>query len=193
MLTSLMHLLFDWPTSRKELLVPLHSLVSLITLLLILPLASSLWIRFFARPVRRIHAIDEALSALSATLLLLGSLAHLLTSHPTPLLTGLVLTSLSSGLPLLCRSMIVTCVKAERTGTLFGALVVAEQLAFLGLEVGLARLFRVALDSWMGWPFCVCAGVAVLVGTATWLVPGSWRRGEREEGEREEGERGQEL
>lgn len=85
-------------------------------------------------------------------------------------ITGVVVSSLGSGLPTLCSAMLVTLMGKEGIGLVFGTLAVGEIVGFLTFRLGLGSLFRVGLNAWLGLPFCLGTVLSVAIGIATWLV-----------------------
>lgn len=84
--------------------------------------------------------------------------------------SGLVVSALGSGLPTLCRALLVDMLGQHGTGALFGTLALGEMLGFLACELGLGWLFGIGLRTWIGLPFFVGFIVAVGAGIATWAV-----------------------
>lgn len=95
----------------------------------------------------------------------------MMVSDETLVMTGLAVSALGSGLPTLCRAMLVGATGEERAGTTFGVLAVWEVLGFLGCEMGMGALFGVGLKTWIGMPFCLGILAALWIAIATWMVP----------------------
>lgn len=166
-LLRLMPIQFDWPLDRSVLLVSLRSLATLVTLLIILPGASYLCHKTSAMPpLRR----DRILARASAILFTFGSLCLLMITNEALIITGLIVSALGSGIPTLCRAMLVAIVGEHRTGSMFGVLAVGEVLGFLVCELGMGWLFDVGLGVWIGLPFCFGLVLALGIGLVTWMA-----------------------
>jgi MFS-type transporter involved in bile tolerance (Atg22 family) len=84
---------------------------------------------------------------------------------------GLTIAALGSGLPTLCRAMLVGMVDKGRAGTLFGVLAVGEILGFLIFGTSMGALFGVGLKTWIGMPFCLATAAAFLITLTASLAP----------------------
>lgn len=171
LLFRLMPFQFGWSLSRSALVISQRSLVTLVTLVCLLPGVALLWRKFMST---RLHHADSAMACGSATLVMIGSMFLMIITEEAVLMTGLVMSALGSGLPTLCRAMLVSCARRERTGSVFGVLAVGELIGFLAFELSMGSLFGLGLRSWMGWPFCLGMCFALMIGCATWLAPTSW-------------------
>jgi MFS-type transporter involved in bile tolerance (Atg22 family) len=87
------------------------------------------------------------------------------------IVAGLAVSALGSGLPTLCRSMLVRMTGEERAGMLFGLLAVCEILGLLACEASMGALFGVGLKTWLGMPFCLGTAASLVISLTTWLVP----------------------
>jgi MFS-type transporter involved in bile tolerance (Atg22 family) len=87
------------------------------------------------------------------------------------IIAGLAVSALGSGLPTLCRAMLVGMTGEERAGMLFGLLAVCEILGFLACETSMGALFGVGLKTWLGMPFCLGTAASLVISLTTWLVP----------------------
>ncbi|KPM42043.1 hypothetical protein AK830_g4524 [Neonectria ditissima] len=168
LLLRLMPVQFDWPLDQSVLLISLRSLTTLITLCVVLPGITILWTKFANRPS---HRLDYLLARGSVLLFMAGSLCLMMITSESLIIAGIIISALGSGLPTLCRAMLVGLSGGERTGSLFGMLAVGEVIGFLALELGMGALFGVGLRTWMGSPFCLGIVVAMGIGLATWMVP----------------------
>ncbi|KAF7563060.1 hypothetical protein G7046_g1071 [Stylonectria norvegica] len=168
LLLRLMPIQFNWPLARSILLISLRSLATLITLFFVLPGISNLYYRHSTAPPRR---CDAVLARGSAVLFMFGSLCLMMVTNQVLIIMGLVISALGSGLPTLCRAMLVGLLNEQGTGSMFGILAVGEILGFLACELGMGSLFGVGLKSWMGLPFCLGMIIAFGIGAATWCVP----------------------
>ncbi|KAI8672487.1 hypothetical protein NCS56_00711600 [Fusarium sp. Ph1] len=165
----LMPIQFDWRLDQSILLISLRSLATLVTLCVLLPAASYLWTKLST--ITFPHQRDRVFARASSLLFLAGSTCMMMVSDETLVMTGLTVSALGSGLPTLCRAMLVGATGEERAGTMFGVLAVWEVLGFLGCEMGMGALFGVGLKTWIGMPFCLGMLVAFVITTATWIVP----------------------
>lgn len=95
----------------------------------------------------------------------------MMVTEEASILAGLVISALGSGLPTLCRAILVGLTGEERVGMLFGILAVCETIGFLACETGMGSLFAVGLKMWMGMPFCFGLTMALVITVTTWLVP----------------------
>ncbi|RSM02704.1 hypothetical protein CEP52_007827 [Fusarium oligoseptatum] len=125
----LMPIQFDWRLDQSILLLSLRSLTTIITLCVLLPAASYLWTKLST--ITFPHQRDRIFARASSLLFLAG------------------ISALGSGLPTLCRAMLVGATGEERAGTMFGVLAVWEVLGFLGCEMGMGALFGVGLKTWI--------------------------------------------
>lgn len=167
-LVRLMPIQFDWPLDRSVLLVSLSSLVTLLSLLIILPGLSHLCNkRSDCTPLQR----DRILVRSSTVLTSFGSLCLLMIKNEALVITGQAVFALGSGTPTLCRALLLALTDEQATGFLFGALAVGETLGLLGCELGMGWMFDVGLHSWLG--LSLCLGLVFSLGTllTTWMVP----------------------
>ncbi|KAL7942453.1 major facilitator superfamily domain-containing protein [Trichoderma barbatum] len=158
---------FDWPLSRTALLFSLNAAVTLITLLLILPATSYILYRnTSAAPLER----DRVLARASVILFVLGSLFLMIGSKVSLFVLGLVVSGLGSGVPTLCRTLLVALVDEHRTGSVFGIIAAGEVLGILACELIIGPLFDVGLRTWLGLPFCLGMVISIVTCLLTWLV-----------------------
>ncbi|PON29280.1 hypothetical protein TGAM01_v201529 [Trichoderma gamsii] len=112
-LMRLMPIQFDWPLSRAALLLSLNAAVTLLTLLAILPLASyALYRKTSISALQR----DRILARASVILFVLGSFFLMMVSKASLIIIGVVLSGLGSGVPTLCRTLLVALVGKHKTG-----------------------------------------------------------------------------
>ncbi|KAK5987488.1 Efflux pump ustT-like protein [Cladobotryum mycophilum] len=164
----LMPVQFGWSFQRSSLLMSLSAGVTLITLLLILPgLSYAIHKRTPWQPLKR----DRILAYVSAFFVLFGSFFLMMVSKKALVIFGLVNVALGSGVPTLCRTMIVALGGKQATGVIFGIIAAGEILGLLVCETVVGVLFDAGLDSWMGLPFCLGMGISLAIGISTWLVP----------------------
>ncbi|RFU77575.1 hypothetical protein TARUN_4657 [Trichoderma arundinaceum] len=115
----IMPIQFDWPLARAALLFSLNAGVTLITLLLILPAVSyALYRKTTTSPLQR----DRILARASVVLFVFGSLFLMIVSKVSLVILGVVLSGLGSGVPTLCRTLLVAFVGEHRTGSVFGVI-----------------------------------------------------------------------
>ncbi|KAI5462608.1 hypothetical protein BGZ63DRAFT_384310 [Mariannaea sp. PMI_226] len=171
LLLRLMPLQFNWSLSHSALLISLRSLVTLVTLAIMLPVGTALWYRLVSRDL---HHADFAMASGSCAFIMAGALCLVVITSETVLILGLILSAVGSGLPTLCRTMIVSWMEGWQIGSVFGILAMGEVIGFLAFELGMGALFGVGLRSWMGFPFCLGAALALVIGLATWLAPAPW-------------------
>ncbi|KAI1056695.1 hypothetical protein LB507_002650 [Fusarium sp. FIESC RH6] len=164
----LMPIQFDWRLDRSILIVSLRSLVTLLTLCILLPVITYTWTKFTRLSA---HFQYSVLARSSSLLFFAGCLCMMMVTDKAFVLAGLTIAALGSGLPTLCRAMLVGMVDEGRAGTLFGMLAVGEILGFLACETSMGALFGVGLRTWLGMPFCLATVAALLINLTTWLVP----------------------
>ncbi|UZP35906.1 hypothetical protein NXS19_003722 [Fusarium pseudograminearum] len=164
----LMPIQFDWPLHRSILIVSLQSLVTLVTLSILLPVITYTWTKFSRSSA---HFRYSILARSSSFLFFSGCLCMMMVTNESFIITGLIIAALGSGLPTLCRAMLVGMVDKGRAGTLFGILAVGEILGFLIFETSMGALFGVGLGSWIGVPFCLATTAALLITLSTALTP----------------------
>ncbi|RGP79133.1 major facilitator superfamily general substrate [Fusarium longipes] len=140
---------FDWPLERSILIVSLQSLVTLLTLCILLPAIMYTWAKFSR--VSSAHFRYSVLARSSSLLFLAGCLCMMILADKFFVIVGLAIAALGSGLPTLCRAMLVGMVDQGRAGTLFGVLAVGEILGFLVFETSMGALFGLGLKTWIAW------------------------------------------
>lgn len=167
-LLQAMPVLFEWPLEHSGLLLGLRTLVTLATLLLLLPCLSWLYSKKFpdSEPSRR----DLTLARLSAFLFMFGSLCLLMANNEPLVVIGVCISALGSGIPALSRSLLSTTLHEHQTGFLFGVLAVDEVLGMLASQLGMGWLFDIGLQVWPGLPFCLALVIAVGVTLALYIV-----------------------
>ncbi|KFA46322.1 hypothetical protein S40293_07001 [Stachybotrys chartarum IBT 40293] len=170
-LLQAMHVLFEWPLEHSGLLLGLRTLVTLATLLLLLPCLYWLYSKKFpgSESTRR----DLTLARLSALLFMFGSLCLLMVNDEPLVVTGVCISALGSGVPALSRSLLSTFLHEHQTGFLFGVLAVGEVLGMLASQLGMGWLFDIGLQVWPGLPFCPALVVAVGLTLALYIVQAS--------------------
>ncbi|KAH7262173.1 major facilitator superfamily domain-containing protein [Fusarium tricinctum] len=164
----LMPIQFDWRLDRSILIISLRSLATLLTLCILLPVINYIWTRLSRASAHRQNSI---LARVSSLLFFAGCLCMMMITEEAFILAGLVISALGSGLPTLCRAMLVGVAGEERVGILFGILTVCEIIGFLACETGTGALFAVGLKTWMGLPFCFGLTMVLVITVTTWLVP----------------------
>lgn len=164
----LMPIQFDWRLDRSILIISLQSLVTLLTLCILLPVINYIWTKLSRTSAHRQNSI---LARVSSLLFFVGCLCMMMVTEEAFILAGLIISALGSGLPTLCRAMLVGFAGEERVGMLFGILAVCEIIGFLACEAGMGALFAVGLKTWMGMPFCFGLTMALVIIVTTWLVP----------------------
>lgn len=168
LLLRFMPIQFDWPLENSVLLMSLRSMVTLVTLLVILPAASHfVGKRTTWSSVQR----DGAFARASALLFLLSSFGLVMVTKEALIILGVAVSALGSGIPTLCRSMLVVVCGELHAGSMFGILAVGEIVGFLACTLGIGLLFNVGLTSWIGLPFCLAMLVSLGVSVATWMFP----------------------
>jgi MFS transporter, PCFT/HCP family, solute carrier family 46 (folate transporter), member 1 len=158
---------FDWPLSRTAVLLSLNAATTLVTLLAILP-ATSYFLRrnSSASPLER----DRLLARASVLLFVLGSFFFMVGSKIGLVVLGLIVSGLGSGVPTLCRSLLVALVDKHGTGSVFGVIAAGEVLGMLTCELVIGPLFDVGLRTWLGLPFCLGMVISVVTCLLTWSV-----------------------
>ncbi|KAL7895653.1 major facilitator superfamily domain-containing protein [Trichoderma sp. TUCIM 5745] len=166
-LMRLMPIQFDWPLSRAALLLSLNAAVTLLTLLVILPLASyALYKRTSTSALQR----DRILARASVLLFVLGSFFFMMVSKASLIIIGVILSGLGSGVPTLCRTLLVALVGKHQTGSVFGIIAAGEVLGILACELIIGPLFDIGLGTWLGLPFCLGLVISILTCWLTWLI-----------------------
>lgn len=168
LLLRLMPIQFDWSLSHSAILISLRSLITLITLCLVLPGITVLCNKFASG---KSHRLDHVLARGSALLFVAGSLCLMMITNEKLIIAGLAISALGSGLPTLCRAMLVNSSRGDRTGTIFGMLAVGEVMGFLAFELSMGALFGVGLRTWMALPFCLGMVFALGISLTTWRAP----------------------
>ncbi|POR32673.1 Uncharacterized protein TPAR_07111 [Tolypocladium paradoxum] len=168
LLLRFMPIQFDWPLDKSALLISLRSMVTLVTLLVVLPAASYLVSKWTAwSSLQR----DGAFARASTLLFLFGSFGLVMINKEALIVLGIVVSALGSGIPTLSRSMLVVVSGEHHAGSTFGILAVGEVVGFLACTLGTGLLFNVGLTSWIGLPFCLAMLVSLGVSVATWMFP----------------------
>ncbi|KAL7786659.1 major facilitator superfamily domain-containing protein [Trichoderma ceciliae] len=163
----LMPIQFDWPLARAALLFSLNAGVTLITLLFILPATSyALYRKTTTSPLQR----DRILARASVVLFVLGSLFLMMVSKVSLVVLGVVISGLGSGVPTLCRTLLVAFVGDHRTGSVFGVIAAGEVLGMLACELIIGPLFDIGLRTWLGLPFCLGMVISLSTCVLTWSV-----------------------
>ncbi|KAF4459713.1 Major facilitator superfamily domain general substrate transporter [Fusarium albosuccineum] len=165
----LMPIQFSWALDHSILLISLRSLATLVTLCVLLPGITYCWTNLAAKSSP--HRRDSILARASSLLFLAGSMFMMMVTDEALIILGLVISATGSGLPTLCRAMLVSATGEDRAGTMFGMLAAWEVLGFLGCEIGMGALFGVGMTTWIGMPFGLGMLVAVVITVTTWLVP----------------------
>ncbi|KAL6908326.1 major facilitator superfamily domain-containing protein [Trichoderma evansii] len=163
----LMPIQFGWPLSQAALLLSLNAAVTLITLLIILPLVSSaLYKRISASAFQR----DRILARASVILFVLGSMFLMMVNKAGFIIIGVVFSGLGSGVPTLCRTLLVALMSEHKIGSVFGVIAAGEVLGILVCELIIGPLFDIGLGTWLGLPFCLGLAISILTCLLTWLV-----------------------
>jgi MFS-type transporter involved in bile tolerance (Atg22 family) len=85
-------------------------------------------------------------------------------------IAGVVASALGSGVPTLCRSMLVSHLREKNLGMLFSVLAIGEVAGFLCCTVAMGARFDVALTSWIGYPFVLITILAAGIFVASWMA-----------------------
>ncbi|KAG8419730.1 hypothetical protein J3458_004572 [Metarhizium acridum] len=158
---------FNWQLSKSALLVSLRSMITLLTLLLFLPGAAYIcnkktcWSHGYR---------DSIFVRASALFFLAGSAFLVVVLDQGFIIAGVVLSALGSGIPTLCRSVMVSALREKSTGLLFGMLAIGEIIGFLCCTVAMGALYDVALTSWIGYPFVLGVVLAGAVFMTSWMA-----------------------
>ncbi|KAH7223656.1 hypothetical protein BKA60DRAFT_561895 [Fusarium oxysporum] len=164
----LMPIQFSWPLNRSILIVSLRSLVTLLTLCILLPVITCIWSKLTRLPT---HRRCSSLACASSLLFLAGCLYMMMVTKEAFIIAGLAVSALGSGLPTLCRAMLVKMTGEGRAGMLFGLLAVCEILGLFACETSMGVLFGVGLKTWLGMPFCLGTATSLVISLTTWLLP----------------------
>ncbi|KAL6859686.1 major facilitator superfamily domain-containing protein [Trichoderma novae-zelandiae] len=164
----IMPIQFDWPLSRASLLFSLNAAVTLLTLLLVLPATSHFLRRnnTSSSPLQR----DRILARASVVLFVLGSLFLMIGGKVSLVILGVAVSALGSGVPTLCRTLLIALVGEHRTGSVFGVIAAGEVLGMLACELIVGPLFDIGLRTWLGLPFCLGVFISTATCVLTWLV-----------------------
>ncbi|KID99924.1 Major facilitator superfamily domain, general substrate transporter, partial [Metarhizium majus ARSEF 297] len=158
---------FHWQLSKSALLVSLRSMITLVTLLLLLPGAAYICNK---KTTYSHRCRDSVFLRASALCFLAGSAFLVLVLNQGFIIAGVVLSALGSGIPTLCRSMMVSALGEKSTGLLFGILAIGEIIGFLCCTVAMGALFDVALTSWIGYPFVLGVVLAGAIFITSWMA-----------------------
>lgn len=83
---------------------------------------------------------------------------------------GVVFSGLGSGVPTLCRTLLVALMSEHKIGSVFGVIAAGEVLGILLCELIIGPLFDIGLGTWLGLPFCLGLTISILTCLLTWLV-----------------------
>lgn len=155
---------FDWTWSTATYVQTVDSVTALVALLVILPAGS--WILVNKRgygPLRR----DLLLSRISVLFVIGGSLLTAFAPVPWLFVISLVITSLGVGFSTLCRALLNAIVEPHTVATLNTTVSMMEAVMGLVSSPVLGWLLSQGIElggPWMGLPFIVCGGMALLSG-----------------------------
>lgn len=166
-LLRFMPIQFNWEIAKSVLLMSLRSMVTLLTLLATLPGAAYLCNR---RTDWSHHYRDSVFARVSAFCFLAGSVFLALVMDEGFVIGGVVVSALGSGIPTLCRSMLVSALAEKNSGMLFGILAIGEVTGFLCCAIAMGVLFDVGLTTWIGYPFVLGAALASIIFMVSWMA-----------------------
>jgi hypothetical protein len=139
-----MPLQYHWSLPQSGLLLSLRTLLTILTLIIVVPSLSWLCSKLTSwTSLGR----DQFLACASASLFVLGSLGLLMVENETLFITGFCISALGSGLPTLCRAMLVVVLREHNVGSIFGVLAAGELLGMLACQVSMGWLFHIGLSS----------------------------------------------
>ncbi|KAK2601809.1 hypothetical protein QQS21_004592 [Conoideocrella luteorostrata] len=155
---------FDWKWSTATYISTVSNITALVVLLAILPVGS--WMLVNKRgygPVGR----DLLLSRISVLFVIGGSLLTAFAPVPWLFITSLIITNLGTGFSTLCRALLNAIVEPHTVATLNTTVSMMEAIMGLISSPILGWLLSEGIDlggPWMGLPFLVCGGLALLAG-----------------------------
>lgn len=158
---------FKWEMAKSVLLMSLRSMVTLITLLVILPGATYLANR---RTDWSHQHRDSVFVRVSSFCFLAGSVFLTLVMDEGFVIGGVVISALGSGITTLCRSMLVSALAEKNSGMLFGMLAIGEVTGFLCCTLAMGALFDVAFTTWIGYPFVLGVALASIIFVVSWMA-----------------------
>lgn len=131
------------------------------------------------------HRGDLLLARISAVLLFVGQAVFAAAPNITLALAGLMVLTLGTGGPSLCRATLTRLVDQDAVGRIFSVLAVCEMVGYLGCGVGFGALYQTGMelglgsdgglrsggeDWWLALVFYVAAVVYFWCGGMLWVV-----------------------
>lgn len=168
---------YSWTLDQTGMVLGVRTGLNILVLLIFLPVLSN---SLLSRQDDRDR--DMVLARISALLLVAGQAVFACAPNVATACAGLVVLTLGTGLPSLCRAVLTRLVGRESVGRLFGVLAACEMAGFLCCGVGFGAVFQAGLgrglgpggepqsDGWLSLVFYVATVVYVLCASLLWLV-----------------------
>jgi len=169
--------------SQAGVLLGVRTGLSILVLVVALPLVSRLLL--LRRSATPAHKANLRTAQASAGFLVIGLGVFAAAPRLDAAIVGLVVFTLGSGVPTLCRAVVAALVDDNAIGRLFAAFAALEIVGYLAFALGLGALFQVGIGGGglgdgsggaasttpvLGLPYYVAAWVALCTSFALWLV-----------------------
>lgn len=191
---------FDWPLAKTSYLVSVRAAVNIIVLLLILPFLSRVLTSTSTSQTRRHISFslrrnlssqhkDLFLARMAIIFLVAGTILSVFSAFRSVFALGLAIAgmmvfTLGTALPSMCRSLLTSLVKAQQVGRLFAIIAIVETIGSLLCAPALAGLYSIGLKrakvdrangksgqlGWLGLPFWAVTAWIILIGSCLWFV-----------------------
>ncbi|KAK2615413.1 hypothetical protein N8I77_002169 [Diaporthe amygdali] len=174
---------FGWTLEQTGMVLGVRTGLNILVLLIFLPLLSN---ALLSRQDDKDR--DMVLARISAILLVAGQAVFACAPNVATACAGLVVLTLGTGLPSLCRAVLTRLVDRDSLGRLFGVLAVCEMAGYLCCGVGFGAVFHAGLGrglgddgkprsvGWLALVFYVATVVYVVCASLLWLVRKGFRR-----------------
>ncbi|KAL1867715.1 hypothetical protein Daus18300_006271 [Diaporthe australafricana] len=168
---------FSWTLEQTGMVLGVRTGLNILVLLIFLPVLSN---SLLSRQDDRDR--DMVLARISALLLVAGQAVFACAPNVATACAGLVVLTLGTGLPSLCRAVLTRLVERDSVGRLFGVLAACEMAGFLCCGVGFGAVFQAGIghglgpggephsNGWLSLVFYVATVVYVLCASLLWLV-----------------------
>lgn len=161
---------YTWPLSRTAYLITLRAVISVITLIAILP-AGSTWL--LKRKGYTNFRKEFMLSRMSFTFMLVGLFVEGFATSSPLFIVGYLLFALGAGTQALVRSLLVGLVQQTEVARLFSFMSVVSMAAMIVATPMNTELYAWGLrkgGGWIGMPFLVCGGIVAVFTVVMWMV-----------------------
>ncbi|KJK81302.1 hypothetical protein H634G_03321 [Metarhizium anisopliae BRIP 53293] len=155
---------FNWEWSTATYISTVSNITAAVVLLVILPAGS--WVLANKRRVGPLNR-DLILARISLIFVIAGSFLTAVAPTVWLFITALIVTSLGTGFPTLCRALLNAVVEPHTVATLNTTVSMMETVMGLVSSPVLGWLLSKGMELggvWMGLPYLVCAGLAALTG-----------------------------